>query len=195
MDIVPLSAAIGIEVRGLNLAKPIAAGEFAQLRTAWEANCVALSRGQNLGELEQVNFARLFGPLGRAVNDADPAKGGVHEATLYVSNVRVNGKVTGILPDGEMFFHSDTCYLERPAKASMLYAVETPLRGGDTLFANGFAAYDALPGRIKAKLSSMRALYVYDYKGNPTLRAGELAPEAKRAEHPGGGGQPVFHES
>src|SRR4029077_5727740 len=128
----------------------------------WEENCVVLFRDQHLSELDQVKFASRFGALGRAVNDRDPAKGGAHPAILYVSNVRVDGKPTGILPDGEMFFHSDTCYLERPAMASMLYAIEVPLNGGDTMFANGFAAYEALPDGVKARLTAMRALNVYD---------------------------------
>jgi taurine dioxygenase len=118
------------------------------------------------------------------VNDLDPVKGGTHPAILYVSNVRVDGKPAGILPDGEMLFHSDTCYVERPAMASMLYAIEVPSRGGDTLFANGFAAYDALPDKIKIRISGMHALNVYDYAANPTLRAHELAQDAKRATHP-----------
>ena len=59
----------------------------------------------------------------------------------------------GILPDGEMFFHSDTCYVECPAMASMLYAMEIPSRGGNTLYANGFRAYETLPADIKELLT------------------------------------------
>jgi taurine dioxygenase len=170
VEIAALSPAIGIEVRGLDLAQDLDEGTFGRLRKAWENHCVALFRDQHLSELDQVNFASRLGPLGRAVNDLDPAKGGAHPAILYVSNVRVDGKPAGILPDGEMFFHSDTCYVECPAMASMLYAIEVPSRGGDTLFANGFATYDALPDGIKTRLTGMRALNVYDYAGNPTLR-------------------------
>jgi taurine dioxygenase len=184
VEITALSPAIGIEVRGLDLAQDLDEGTFDRLRRTWEQNCIALFRDQHLSELDQVNFASRFGALGRAVNDLDPAKGGVHPAVLYVSNIRLDGKVTGILPDGEMFFHSDTCYLERPAMASMLYAIEVPSRGGDTLFANGFAAYDALPDGVKSSLTGRRALNVYDYAGNPTLRGRELASDAKSAVHP-----------
>lgn len=184
MEIDSLSPAIGIKVRGLDLAHDLGDGDFDRLRRAWESRCVALFRDQSLSELDQVKFGNRFGPLGRAVNDLDPAKGGTHPAILYVSNVRVDGKPTGILPDGEMFFHSDTCYLERPAMASMLYAIEVPSRGGDTLFANGFAAYEALPDKIKTRLTGTRALNVYDYAANPTLRGHELAQDAKRAIHP-----------
>ena len=184
IEIRPLSPAIGVEIRGIDLAKPLDDSSFASIRAAWEQNCIALFRDQQLEEMDQVNFASRFGPLGKAVNDHDPEKGGGHPAVLYVSNVRVNGKVTGILPDGEMFFHSDTCYMERPAMASMLYAMEIPSRGGNTLYANGFRAYDALSGEMKESLKGKRAVNVYDYVGNPTHRADSLPPDAKQYAHP-----------
>jgi taurine dioxygenase len=184
MNIRPLSPAIGIEVLGVDLGKPLDDETFARIRSAWENNCIALFRGQDLDEAAQVGFASRFGALGTAVNDHDPGKGGRHPAVLYVSNVRVNGKVTGILPDGEMFFHSDTCYVDRPAMASMLYAMEIPSRGGNTLYANGFRAYEALPDHMKAKLAGKRAVNVYDYLGNPTHRAESLPPDAKQFAHP-----------
>ena len=62
-----------------------------RIRRAWEVNCIALFRGQSLDEMDQVRFAARLGPLGAAVNDLDPDKGGAHPAVLYVSNVRVNG--------------------------------------------------------------------------------------------------------
>lgn len=118
------------------------------------------------------------------MNDLDPVKGGGHPAVLYVSNVRVNGKVTGILPDGEMFFHSDTCYMQQPARASMLYAMEVPSRGGNTLYANGFRAYETLPDSVKTKLAGARALNVYDYAGAPRHRADALPADVKQYAHP-----------
>ena len=184
VEICPLSRAIGVEIRGVDLAKPLDDARFASIRAAWERNCIALFRDQQLDEMDQVNFASRLGSLGKAVNDHDPEKGGSHPAVLYVSNVRVNGKVTGILPDGEMFFHSDTCYMERPAMASMLYAMEVPSRGGNTLYANGFRAYDALSGEMKELLKGKRALNVYDYMGNPTHRADSLPPDVKKYAHP-----------
>ena len=184
VEIRPLSPAIGVEIRGVDLAKPLDDASFASVRAAWERNCIALFRDQQLDEMDQVNFASRLGALGKAVNDHDPEKGGSHEAVLYVSNVRVNGKVTGILPDGEMFFHSDTCYVERPAMASMLYAMEVPSRGGNTLYANGFRAHDALSGEMKELLRGKRALNVYDYMGNPTHRAESLASDVKQYAHP-----------
>jgi taurine dioxygenase len=180
----PLSPAIGIEVTGVDLARPLDDAAFARIRRGWEENCIALFRGQHLEEAQQVAFGARFGPLGHNVNEHDPLKLGTHPAVIYVSNIRVDGKVTGILPDGEMFFHSDTCYLERPAMASMLYAMEVPREGGHTLYANGFAAYDALPADLKRRLAGKRALNVYDYAGSPTHRAAALPPDVKQFAHP-----------
>lgn len=184
MEIRPLSPAIGVLVEGVDLAAAIDDETFARIRHAWEENCVAVFRDQRLDELQQVAFLGRFGPLGTVVNETDPARLGTHPAVLYVSNVRVDGKLTGILPDGEMFFHSDQCYLERPAMASMLFAIEVPSRGGDTMFANGFAAYAALPDKMKHRLAGRRALNVYDYDGNPTRRAASLPPGVKQYAHP-----------
>jgi alpha-ketoglutarate-dependent taurine dioxygenase len=184
LEIRPLSPAIGVEISGVDLAAPLDEPTFARIRRAWEENCIALFRGQDLDENAQAGFAARFGTLGTAVNDRDPMKRGSHPAVLYVSNIRIDGKLTGILPDGEMFFHSDTCYLERPAMASMLFAIEVPSRGGHTLYANGFRAYDALPDELKRRLAGMRALNVYDYDGNPTHRAASLPPGVKQYAHP-----------
>jgi taurine dioxygenase len=184
MNILSLSPAIGVEVRGVDLREPLDEESFVRIRRAWEENCIALVRDQRLDEMDQVRFGARFGELGAAVNDLDPLKGGSHPAILYVSNVRVNGKATGILPDGEMFFHSDTCYMERPAMASMLYAMEVPSSGGHTLYANGFRAYETLPDDLKERLSGKRALNIYDYAGAPLTRASVLPPDVKSYAHP-----------
>jgi taurine dioxygenase len=184
MEIRPLTPAIGVAIDGVDLAAPIDDAIFARIRRAWEENSVALFRGQTLDEMQQVDFLGRFGPLGTIVNESDPLRLGQHPAVLYVSNIRVDGKLTGILPDGEMFFHSDQCYLERPAMASMLYAMEIPATGGNTLFASGFASYAALPEAMKRHLAGRRALNVYDYDGNPTHRAKLLPPGVKQYAHP-----------
>jgi len=184
LRIEPLSPAMGVEIGGVDLAKPLDDDVFARIRSAWESNCIALFRGQRLDEEAQMRFGRRFGTLGGIVNDFDPAKRGSHPEILYVSNIRVGGKVTGVLPDGERFFHSDQCYLERRAMASMLYALEIPSRGGNTLYANSFEAYEALPDDVKQRLKGKRALNAYDYDGAPTLRAEVLPDGVKRFSHP-----------
>jgi taurine dioxygenase len=184
LTIQPLSPAIGVEILGVDLREPLDGETFSRIRSAWENNCIALFRGQTLDEMDQVHFASRFGPLGSRVNDFDPLKSGSHPAILYVSNIRINGKVTGVLPDGDMFFHSDQCYTKTPAMASMLYAIEIPSRGGNTRYANCFKAYDTLPEDVKRRLKGKRALNAYDYDGAPTLRATMLPDSVKRFAHP-----------
>lgn len=175
----PLSPAIGVEVLGVDLSQDLNDESFAAIRKAWEDNCVLLFRAQTLDEAAQLRFAARFGP---------PALVNRAGAILYISNIRENGKLIGALPDGEMHFHSDQCYVERPAMATMLYAMEIPSQGGNTLFANGFRAYEALSETIKQKLAGKRAINAFDhngsYGGSATLRSVNLAPGAKHFAHP-----------
>ena len=188
LTIMPLSPAIGIEVADIDLAAPIDDETMAALRSAWEEHCVALFRGQSLDEDEEVRFAERFGPLARLVSKSDDSQRGQNPAVLYVSNIRKDGKLTGVLPDGEMFFHSDQCYAERPAMATVLYAMEIPSQGGNTLFANGYRAYETLPADLKERLSGKLALNGYDpddyNEGSSTRRPELLSPKAKTYCHP-----------
>lgn len=136
----PLSPGIGVEIRGVDLSAPLDAGAFAPIKRAWEEHCVALFRGQALDQEQQVGFAERFGPLSKLLNPTRATN--LHPSVLLVSNIREDGKLIGELPDGEMVFHSDQIYVERPAMATMLYAIEIPSRGGNTCFANMFRAYD-----------------------------------------------------
>ena len=176
----PLAPRIGAEIIGLDLRQALDAGIFAALREAWYAHNILLFRGQSLNEAEQVSFAENFGPLGKAVNKHDGY--GAHPAAMYVSNIRKDGKLIGALPDGEMMFHSDQCYTERPCAAAMLYAMEIPARGGNTLFANMYAAYEALPEAMKRRLDGLAAVNVYDYAQNPTQRG--ASADAPHHAHP-----------
>jgi taurine dioxygenase len=83
---------------------------------------------------------------------------------MFISNVKENGKAIGSLPDGEMWFHHDGCYKERPQRASFLYAIELPPVGGNTRFANMYKAYDAVPAALRNLLADKTALHVYDYE-------------------------------
>ncbi|HSG94542.1 MAG TPA: TauD/TfdA family dioxygenase, partial [Afifellaceae bacterium] len=74
-----------------------------------------------------------------------------------------DGKPIGALPDGEMWFHHDTIHREIPHKATLLYAVEVPTYGGNTMFSNLCAAYDALPADLKNALDGRQALNAFSY--------------------------------
>jgi taurine dioxygenase len=179
---VPLAPRIGVEIQGVDLAKPLDETSFAAIQSALFEHCIILFRGQALSEEDQVGFASRLGELGRVLHQHKGASKH-HPGVMFISNIRENGELIGALPDGEMHFHSDQCYAERPTAVSMLYALEIPSRGGNTLFANMYAAYEALPAELKQALEGKKALNVYDYDNSPTLRAA-VNENAPRAAHP-----------
>ncbi len=165
MDIVPLSPAIGAELRGLDLSQDLTPETVAAIKDAWHRHIVLLFRGQDLDENAQIRFAARIGPIaerGRPVarRNEDP---NYNPTFTLITNIREDGKPIGSLPDGEMFFHHDTCYYEVPQRASFLYAIQIPASGGDTLFASMYAAYDGLPQELKDAIAGRNVLQVYDY--------------------------------
>jgi taurine dioxygenase len=102
---------------------------------------------------------------------------------MLISNIREDGKPIGALPDGEMQFHTDQCHQERPAMASMLYAIEVPSSGGNTLFSNCYLAYETLPSDIRRRIDGRKALNAYDYDNSATRR-GQLAEGVPSYAHP-----------
>jgi taurine dioxygenase len=81
---------------------------------------------------------------------------------LVLSNKRVNGEPVG-LEDAGRYWHSDVSYEDVPPDGSLLYALEIPPHGGDTLFANQYRAYDTLPTGLKARIAGLSARHVFNY--------------------------------
>jgi len=163
----PLSPALGAEIIGVDLGEELPAATVAEIVDAWHRHLVLLFRDQTLSEENQIRFARYFGTLQKRTRPASARNENSiikhPEFTMLVSNIRENGKLIGSLPDGEMHFHSDQCYLEKPANGTSLYAIEVPSTGGDTLFLNMYAAYEALPADLKARIDGRKALNAYLY--------------------------------
>ena len=160
LQIRPLSPALGAEIRGVDVSRPLQPATFAAIRDCWHAHGVICLPGQELGEAEQVRFGSHFGEL--AATQGEYAISKSHPAIMYVTNEKEDGRYIGALPDGEMFFHSDMCYVERPSMATMLYAMAIPKSGGDTLFASTTRAYDALPEQTKQRLEGLKAVNSYE---------------------------------
>ena len=177
----PLSAALGAEIMGIDLSEPISDELFAKIQDCWHQNLVVLFRDQHLSEADQVRFAERFGPLAvshtRRYTTANPA-------VMLISNIRENGKQIGALPDSEMQFHSDQCYQEKPAMASMLYAIEIPSVGGNTLFANAYKAYETLSDDIKRRLDGRKAMHAYDYDSASMKRGTRIKEGVPHFAHP-----------
>jgi taurine dioxygenase len=142
----PIAGALGAEIEGVDAARPLEAGVIAEIRHAFLDHLVIFLRNQGLTPQAQLAFARLFGePM------EYPQLKGLPECPLITPVVkfaheRVN--FGGI-------WHSDTAYLERPPMGSMLYAVETPPHGGDTLFASQYLAYETLSEDLRRRLTGV----------------------------------------
>ena len=176
----PLSPALGAEISGIDLRDPIVAALRAKLLDAWHEHLIILLRDQVLDEDAQVRFAETFGPPAKITSGRSFSVR--HPSVMLISNIRQDGKPIGALPDGEMQFHTDQCHQAVPAKATLLYAIEIPSHGGNTLFANAYAAYATLPDDIKARIEGRRALNAYDK--DSTQRTARYDNAASSCRHP-----------
>jgi taurine dioxygenase len=175
-----LSPAIGAEILGVDLRGPIDEALKHKLLDAWHQHLVILLRDQTLDEDAQVRFAETFGPPAKITSGRTFSV--KHPSVMLISNVREGGKPIGALPDGEMQFHTDQCHQEVPAKATILYAIEVPSHGGNTLFANAFMAYATLPAEIKQRIVGRLALNAYDK--DSTQRTARYDNAASSCWHP-----------
>ena len=115
-------------------------------------------RGLRLTAGQFLEFARRFGrPEPHVIDQFHHPE---HADILILSNRKKDGEPIG-LADAGTYFHTDYSYLEVPARCTMLYSIEVPRRGGDTLFADQYAAYDDLPSPLKQRIEGLVALHHY----------------------------------
>ena len=158
MEFKKLNAGFGIEVHGVDLSRPLPASAFQDLWNLFFENQVLVVKSQNLKAKEFLAFANCFGrPEPHVIDQFHHPE---HADILILSNVTKNGQPTG-LADAGTYFHTDYSYLEVPARATMLYSIQVPKKGGDTLFANQYTAYDELPADLKRKIDPLVALHHY----------------------------------
>jgi taurine dioxygenase len=157
LEIQPVRGSFVAEIGGVDVTT-ITDEVFEQLYGAWLDHGVLRIRGQQIDEDQLQTFSARFGPLeeipfGR-MSEADRAKVKNRYVT-QLSNILVDGKPIGGLGNAEANWHSDMTYVENPPPASILLGVEIPPAGGDTYFADQYAAYDALPEELKSRVSTM----------------------------------------
>ncbi len=166
LDVVPLSKHIGAEIRGIDLRAPLDAATMDAIHQAWLDHCVLLFRNQSFSQEDLVRVTGCFGeiaPLSRPPKFFPKGYSRLLPNIMMISNIRENGETIGALPDGEMNFHHDQIHSEVPHNGTLLYSLEIPSYGGDTLFASGYAAYESLDPAIKQKLEGRRAFHHYNY--------------------------------
>jgi taurine dioxygenase len=148
--VIPTGAALGADVTGVDLMKPLDVAAFKAIEAAWHQHLVLRFRGQQLDDPGLLAFARRFGDLDQAPvhamgdTDVDP-----YPEITVMSNIKVNGKPIGNLGHYEAEWHTDMSYNEKTPIGSLLYALEVPAEGGDTGFSNMYAAFETLPPELK----------------------------------------------
>jgi taurine dioxygenase len=165
-EIVPLTRHIGVELRGIDLRSKPDEETVRAIYQAWLDHLVIIFPDQDLSQEDLVRVTGYFGEIGELSRPAKYFPKGYSQllpGIMLISNIRENGEPIGALPDGEMMFHHDMIHAAVPSKATLLYSVEIPSTGGDTLFASGYAAYDSLDPAVRARLEGRKALHHYNY--------------------------------
>jgi taurine dioxygenase len=163
IEILPLTDTLGAEIRGINLARPVAPEIALKLRDAWYQHVLLLFRNQEMSDEQLKRSTKWLGEAGEITMPPE-RRGDADLSIALISNILdENGKPIGALGDGEMWFHHDNSFTLAPDKATFLYAVELPSEGGHTLFGNCYRAYDELPEELRKEIVGRRVLQVYDY--------------------------------
>jgi len=178
----PLTNAVGAEIHGINLLDPISDAMIAEIRRIWLNHGVIFFRDQPLDSAGFLAFAQRFGDIVEY-----PFVKGLPEYPLIIPVLKLPHETHNF---GGVW-HSDTTYLEVPPAATMLIARELPPVGGDTLFASGYAAYEALSDGLKKTLQSLKAVnssakaaVTHSREDRMADAPGKVAKTELNSEHP-----------
>ena len=175
ISIMNLDAALGAEIDGVDVSKPLPRTDIDAIDATWRERLVVVFHGQTLSDPQLIAFSRNFGEL----DPPGPNPYGEpflkqHPELNVISNVVMDGKPMGNLGDGEAVWHADMTYVEVPPKAAMLHALEVPPpeAGGNTYFANMFEAYETLPANLKKAADGRIAVHDASRNSAGMLRKG-----------------------
>jgi len=150
----PIAGALGAEISGVDLGA-LEAETFAEIHAAWLEHLVVFFRNQSIAPPQQIAFAKRFGEIHH-----HPFMQGMEAYPDILEIVKEEGDSKAF---GEVW-HTDQMFNPKPAKATILYAKETPDAGGDTLFANMYLAYETLSEPMKALIKELRTFNIGDRK-------------------------------
>ena len=177
MIIQPTPAPLGAEVGDIDIARavglPAHAAPWPEIHRAFADHKVLFFRDQDLETEQLVAFARHFGPIGR-YTFAEPLPDNP-DVVAVIKEPYQTSNFGGL-------WHTDSPYLERPAAATVLYALEIPPEGGDTIWADAVAAFGALETSIAARLMGLHAVHSAG-KTNGAIRADTLQTGSMKAVH------------
>jgi alpha-ketoglutarate-dependent taurine dioxygenase len=154
IEVKPIAGALGAEIGGVDLAR-LDNETFKEIEAAWLEHLVVFFRGQKITPEQQIAFAKRFGDI-----HYHPFINGMPEHPEILEIIKEEGDTRAF---GEVW-HTDQMFNPKPAKATILYAKETPDAGGDTLFANMYLAYETLSEPMKVLLQGVKTWNVGDRK-------------------------------
>ena len=185
ITITPLTPNLGAEISGVDLSAPLSNADFDAIHRAFVTHSVLVFRDQDLSPEAQIDFSRRFGPLMVHVLKEALLEG--HPEIYKISNIVEDGKAQGRAYAGQ-YWHSDLTYEPRPSLGSLLYGIEVPECGGDTLFASTAHAYDTLSPAMRDMLEGLEAEhhFAHAFRGgtNPAGRKGDPLSERPPVVHP-----------
>jgi taurine dioxygenase len=175
----PTGAALGADVHGVDLSRPLGEAHFAGIDAAWQQHLVLRFSGQRIDDRALMRFSARFGELDRVPVAAAHAERGdaglpadVAPWMTVISSIVKDGRPIGGLGSGELVWHTDMSYNELPPRASLLYALEVPPGGGDTGFLNMYAALETLPPDLRRAIEGRRCIHDSSHNSAGELRKG-----------------------
>jgi len=175
----PTGGALGADVYGVDLSKPVSDADFKKIAEAWGEHLVLRFSGQKIDDPTLMTFSARFGELDRvpiaAVGFDRMDSGVVDEARQWVAviaSIKKGGKAIGGLGSYELVWHTDMSYNPLPPRASLLYALEVPPDGGNTGFLNMYAAYETLPDHLKRAVEGKTCIHDSSRNSAGELRKG-----------------------
>jgi taurine dioxygenase len=188
--VIQTGAALGAEIKGVDLSLPVPEDVRAALRQAWADHLVLLFRGQDIDDHQLIAAAGIFGPPHDSASRKYHLSAGKkvdnrfmiseHPSVSIISNLDGNGdpvKDNGSLGSYEVVWHTDNSYVAIPPAGSMLYALVIPVNGGgDTSFNNQYLAYEELPDDLKRAIAGKSQVHDSSRNSAGVLRPGVRLP-------------------
>ena len=193
MEVVASGGALGAEVKGIDMRKPLRSEEVASIKQGWNDHLVLFVRGQFDVTLEHhLSFSRHFGELALSPPSPETGKRGEYKnvppEVAVVSNIEKDGKPIGALGNADVKWHTDSSFFDIPPAGGLLRAIEVPEDGsGATSFLNLYNAYETLGGELRKKIEGRFCNHSanYDSSGRPYPYADTGDPaNSPGARHP-----------
>ena len=183
LDVCPISAALGAEIRGVDLSRPLNSSLREALYDAFLEYGLLVFPDQQIDDDQHVAFARHWGRLQvHVLNQYQHEK---NPEIFVLTNLTPEGSPKGENPDpGAAIWHTDGSWSRERGLATMLYSMAVPKSGGDTLFCNMYRAYDALPAMLKSELESRRAVHDLNYSRQLSGAKKQMTREQRRKAPP-----------